>query len=295
MCGIGGLILLEERNVKAYDKEVRTLLAGLQSRGMGASGLSVTDMKKPETRVIKWAKPAAKLAKRVDLSAEVGDIVLLHARAATQGSVEDSRNNHPILTKNGIALIHNGIVSNDKEVREKYKLVCDGEVDSEVILRMYEKKGIKKAIKSVSGSNAFVIADPTKGKAFFYADGNPLHISLVPDKKIIMFASEEDMMDEAVGTKILNFFNQTPKMMTYKLTNETLATFDFKTMQFLDLENVEQYDEWKNKYDGYKSKDNWHYVRRDFEGHVIEQPVMDAEADKLIREGKIDEMQFYGF
>ena len=44
--------------------------------------------------------------------------VILHTRFATQGSTSDNRNNHPVISPEGnIALVHNGVISNDHLLR----------------------------------------------------------------------------------------------------------------------------------------------------------------------------------
>ena len=54
--------------------------------------------------------------------------MILHTRMKTQGSEKNNANNHPLFSKNGIAIVHNGIIYNDKEIFGKKER--DAEVDS---------------------------------------------------------------------------------------------------------------------------------------------------------------------
>src|ERR1035438_2490934 len=59
---------------------------------------------------------------------ELPKIMIMHTRMKTQGSEQNSNNNHPLYNKEGMALVHNGIIHNDHEIFGKNQR--DGEVDS---------------------------------------------------------------------------------------------------------------------------------------------------------------------
>ena len=48
------------------------------------------------------------------------------------GSPSENRNNHPHIGTDGLFLVHNGIVSNHREVADKFALHIESDCDSEV-------------------------------------------------------------------------------------------------------------------------------------------------------------------
>ena len=72
-------------------------------------------------------------------------IVMGHTRMATQGSELVNTNNHPfpgVAGQTHFSLAHNGILTNDKTLRKKYKLPATKvETDSYVAVQLLEQYG----------------------------------------------------------------------------------------------------------------------------------------------------------
>lgn len=133
MCGIAGFCLSKEDRVNAK-RLARHMLLGIEPRGRDATGLAFRAPTTGDVSIHKNPIPAHKFV--------MGDVpinrhartAILHTRFATQGSVHENVNNHPIRT-GGITGVHNGVIDND------YKLFADmdlvglriGQVDSEAI------------------------------------------------------------------------------------------------------------------------------------------------------------------
>jgi glucosamine--fructose-6-phosphate aminotransferase (isomerizing) len=95
-----------------------------------------------------------------------GKVGIAHTRWATHGAPSES-NAHPHFSKNRIAVVHNGIIENYKEIRQK--LTADGyvftsETDTEVIAHLIESfyktdlfSAVKKAVKTLKGAFALGI------------------------------------------------------------------------------------------------------------------------------------------
>lgn len=95
-----------------------------------------------------------------------GKIVLAHTRWATHGAPE-IKNTHPFFSHDTLAIVHNGIIENYKDL--KNKLICDGykfesDTDTEVVVHLihslYEGdlfSAFKKAIPLLRGAFAIVL------------------------------------------------------------------------------------------------------------------------------------------
>ncbi len=153
-----------------------------------------------------------------------------HTRWATHGGVTDV-NAHPHLDCTGtIAIIHNGILENYKEIKEKllkkgHKFVS--ETDTEVAVHLIEEyaktmlfsKAVQKAFNEMNGLNAF-IAMNTKMKQFVAVrNGSPLVVgfgdkvnylasdaaALLPHPKQVHYLEDDEMA--LVSTKGVMIFN----------------------------------------------------------------------------------------
>ena len=111
----------------------------------------------------------------------------------TNGSKFDNNNNQPII-EDGYSLFHNGIVVNYEEIIEEFKFKLNTEVDSEVILKLYQyyfdDKDLNKTINNIStkikGANSFILLDSKRKKlilysrngSFFYSFGKNFFMAL---------------------------------------------------------------------------------------------------------------------
>lgn len=126
------------------------LLVAIENRGTHSSGFSY--VKGMMTQVYKRAVPGSQLSLG-DLPRRA-DAAILHTRFATQGSAKDNRNNHPILSPQGhIALVHNGVISNDYDFRGTDVGEFDGlpAVDTAVIPALIERDGVKDGTSVLEG------------------------------------------------------------------------------------------------------------------------------------------------
>jgi glucosamine--fructose-6-phosphate aminotransferase (isomerizing) len=107
MCGIVGAI--GSRNI------VSTLIEGLsrlEYRGYDSAGIAVLNGQSIErVRAVGRVAAMTDKANEVKLSGQIG---IGHTRWATHGGVTES-NAHPHVSKNEIAVVHNGIIENHDE------------------------------------------------------------------------------------------------------------------------------------------------------------------------------------
>src|SRR3954466_9119083 len=129
MCGIVGAIA--ERNV------VPILIEGLRRleyRGHDSAGIAVLN----GTAHLKRLRTVGRVRMLQEALLETpvtGHVGIAHTRWATHG-VPSERNAHPHISRDGIAIVHNGIIENHEELREeltKLGYTFTSETDTEVI------------------------------------------------------------------------------------------------------------------------------------------------------------------
>src|ERR1700692_3248093 len=129
MCGIVGGVT--DRNI------VPILIEGLKRleyRGYDSAGIAVLDNAGHLQRLRTVGKVRA-LEQALAQMPIVGRVGIAHTRWATHG-VPSERNAHPHVSRDGLAIVHNGIIENYEELREDLKLAgyqFSSETDTEVV------------------------------------------------------------------------------------------------------------------------------------------------------------------
>ncbi len=129
MCGIVGAVA--DRDI------VPILIEGLKRleyRGYDSAGVAVLNGGSEVARLRAVGK-VAKLAEALVATPTAGHLGIAHTRWATHG-VPNERNAHPHVSRDGVAIVHNGINENHEELRtelEKLGYEFTSETDTEVI------------------------------------------------------------------------------------------------------------------------------------------------------------------
>ncbi len=157
MCGIVGY-----NGFRDAKDVVMDCLKRLEYRGYDSAGISVLAKKQ---QVFKEVGEIKELEKK--LPSIKGNVAISHTRWATHGGVT-KENAHPHLSTNKkIAIVHNGIIENYAELKEKlekkgYKFLSN--TDSEVLTHLIEdnykdnlEKAVFFALKKVEGYYALVV------------------------------------------------------------------------------------------------------------------------------------------
>lgn len=223
MCGICGVIRIDgEEFPKCMKVRAVKLLQEIESRGRSAFGFYVfnpeynyyiTEKRNDiEGHLFKLKGSVSSFFK--DREGEIildgVSIFLGHTRAPTSGSVDDNENNHPFMTKDFI-LAHNGNISNDKELKEKFQLEYESECDSAVIVHLiqyfYDKhedviKAIQQTTKLISGSYACWLYHKKTKKIYLFRHSNPIHYYIDKRNRCILFASEQKHIDSVYDKKL---------------------------------------------------------------------------------------------
>jgi glucosamine--fructose-6-phosphate aminotransferase (isomerizing) len=169
MCGI--VAAIADRNI------VPVLIEGLRRleyRGYDSAGIAVVDGG-TIGRVRTVGKVQA-LQDAIAASPTAGTLGIAHTRWATHG-VPSERNAHPHLSRDGLALVHNGIIENHEELREQlvelgyeFTSETDTEVVAHRIHHHMEKlgdlfKAVRATVAELEGAYALAVinqADPDR-------------------------------------------------------------------------------------------------------------------------------------
>ena len=199
MCGIMGFYCFSE---KKRDKEkIGNMFSLLESRGRDASCFAF--IKENNLIVQKAPIRSSEFVKSKEWNElELPKCMILHTRMKTQGSEQNSNNNHPLFNKDGIAIVHNGIIHNDHEIFGKNQR--DGEVDSEAILSVISSRAkgdkIKRVFDKIEGSVAVAIINKAEPDTLILIKkDNPIDMYYNTEEDTLFFCSEREIMQEALG------------------------------------------------------------------------------------------------
>lgn len=190
--GIGSTINMRE--------VAHALLTQIENRGTHASGFAFYGAN-GEFGFYKNPKPGSQLS-LAELPRDA-QTVILHTRYATQGKKEDNRNNHPVLsTDNQVALVHNGVISNDFRLRTELGITREehGDVDSLVIPSLIAQRGVE-SLSELAGYAAVAWLDGNEDGQLHIArlKSSPVAYTHLLDGTFAM-ASTEALLEDALDS-----------------------------------------------------------------------------------------------
>jgi glutamine---fructose-6-phosphate transaminase (isomerizing) len=191
MCGIVGVVA--ERNA------VPILIEGLRRleyRGYDSAGIAVVGADRRLARVRSVGKVKA-LEAALEASPVSGHVGIAHTRWATHG-LPTTRNAHPHVSRDGIAIVHNGIIENHEALRAgliDLGYEFDSETDTEVIAHrihhhlassnsLYE--AVRKTVADLEGAYALaVVSEKDPDTIVLAREGCPVVIGLGIDENFV--------------------------------------------------------------------------------------------------------------
>lgn len=187
MCGIIGYI--------GKESPIEILINGLKSleyRGYDSAGIALKN--KDEIEVIKSVGKIVNLEEKVKCRELIpSHLGIAHTRWATHGKPSEE-NAHPH-TVGKVTLVHNGIIENAEELREKLKkegVTFNSETDTEVVAALINKyyennqvEAINKALNEVKGSYALGILFQVSDCLYAVRKDSPLIVGLGEDENFI--------------------------------------------------------------------------------------------------------------
>lgn len=191
MCGIVGAIA--ERNI------VPILMEGLRRleyRGYDSAGIAVLNGTQQLTRLRTVGK-VRMLADALEQAPTSGKIGIAHTRWATHG-VPSERNAHPHLSRDGLAIVHNGIIENHDELRADLKRAgyqFSSETDTEVIAHRVHHhletvrdllKAVRATAAELEGAYALaVVSEADPERLILAREGCPVVIGLGVEENFV--------------------------------------------------------------------------------------------------------------
>ncbi len=197
MCGIFGSIATERVNIS----KIKTLVDYSRQRGIDSSGISYFIHN--EYFVKRANYDVRKLINKVQW--QKSSFTIGHSRLVTNGLLD----NQPVV-RDGIILIHNGIIVNENEIWNSIRTTRNFEIDSEVIIGLtLEFLAKNKPIGLLSeyiltqtkGSISAALAIPKLGKLLLFSNNGSLYYGL--SKNSQYFASEKFPLTEIGCEKIV--------------------------------------------------------------------------------------------
>ena len=137
MCGIVGAIA--ERNVTPILLEG---LRRLEYRGYDSAGIVTLDQRDQRLHRTRTVGKVQALAERLRREPVRGSLGIAHTRWATHGEPSE-RNAHPHVSNDSVAVVHNGIIENHRELKEEliaagYRFESD--TDTEVVAHLIDQR-----------------------------------------------------------------------------------------------------------------------------------------------------------
>ena len=215
MCCLFGFV---DYGHKLTRKQRLRLLSNLataaEGRGSDATGLAY--VLGGRQVIYKRPLPAHKMWYRLPSSVTT---VMGHTRMATQGSELVNINNHPFPGMAGqthFALAHNGVLTNDKVLRKKYKLPATKvETDSYIAVQLLQQQNqidfdsLRFMAEELEGSFTITVLTD-QDELYFVKGNNPLTIYHFPQSGLYAYASTEDILRKGLKNSRLNLGKAEP-------------------------------------------------------------------------------------
>ena len=200
MCSLFGLMDYQNKlTTREKNRILNTLARECEVRGTDATGIAYHFGER--LRIFKRPLPARKLRLRVPSNVNV---IMGHTRMTTQGNEKFNQNNHPFPGSIGgktFALAHNGILWNDKILRQQENLPQTSvETDSFIAVQLLEQQNaldfasLKAMAETVEGSFVFTVLD-SEDAIWFVVGDNPL--CLFHYDGFTLYASTQEILVKA--------------------------------------------------------------------------------------------------
>ena len=202
MCGLFGFLNYSGDKIGNLSLLTNSLAEQASVRGTDATGIAFCGMS--GINIVKDCKSADEI--NFKHSDEICSLIG-HTRHSTQGSEKRNYNNHPFIGRcknSNFALAHNGVLSNDKQLRKKYRLPKTKiETDSYIAVQLIESQkyfGVSRIIymsEQTEGSFSYSILDD-ENNIWLVKGDSPLSLIHFPKLKVYVYASTEEILYKSI-------------------------------------------------------------------------------------------------
>lgn len=227
MCGIAGV---KFGGHGTHEHHVRTILSLLKdSKLRGQDGFGIVSVKTGKVYKSKDFPTEESEFFNMDFR---GDLIIMNARAQpmTEKSSVDVDTLQPSI-KYGYVLAHNGVVSNDKEIEETYKLKLNLDTDAVLELLSMEMRNVEKHTLLLDAVCLGQKVFPKLSGGFACAlarIGNPNELVLVKDFKTLWTAtSKEDFYFASEKETLVHLVGETNIFSDCRMDNVEPYTINF--------------------------------------------------------------------
>jgi len=258
MCGIFGLVKHEECDIsnKELINSVTKLFRFSETRGSEAAGIALNTGNSIE--IFKQAgspKDFVKSKKYKEIfnysiktyqenctktsSNKVSFAAIGHSRLVTNGYQSENINNQPVIVP-GLVAIHNGIITNQKELwKQNTNCEKSTDLDTEIVLRILKNKikngfnlegALKETYSEIQGTASMAIFFEQFKNILLTTNTGSLFYLIDSKKKLMIFASERFILNKFIQSRclsFLNFKNKINQLNAYEALNLNLETHEF--------------------------------------------------------------------
>lgn len=220
MCGIFGSISNNDIDLK----DLKSISKLAQQRGKDSSGLIT--LKEDACLVYRSDESIMRLIKKIDLSET--KIVLGHSRLVTNGHLD----NQPII-KNGVIVLHNGIVVNADSLWKETDFIREQKIDTEIIAALVSNhiengKSVEDipnlVIKKCKGVVATAIMLPKLGKLLLFSNNGSLYFG---EKNNSFYFSSEFYPLKSINCQKIDQIKDNYKLIEIPKTSKDLDVKEF--------------------------------------------------------------------
>jgi len=138
-----------------------------------------------------------------------------HTRHSTQGSASNNQNNHPFTgttkDKTQFALAHNGVLSNDNMLRQKYhlpktRIATDSYIATQLLemKKSLDSESLSFMAEEVIGSFAFTVLD-AKSNLYIVRGDSPFELLHFKELGLYVYASTDEILWRSIcSTRLLH-------------------------------------------------------------------------------------------
>lgn len=274
MCGIAGFSLVPNTKIKTRQL-ANAMLTAIEDRGYMASGYG-------------WhhdgmhgyhsaPQPGSSLS--LKFLPRKARTVILHTRLATHGSVNDNRNNHPVVSPDGnIALVHNGVIYNHQYVRSFIDAKLP-DVDTSVIPAVIEQRGIA-SLNKLDGDAAIAWLDLRDPDTLHLAryQHSPLVVAHIEDGSFVFASTEQLLWRVLIQLDLMPTWMHSPNELDYYTIRNGIITSTQMLPEPIESGSRYDYNYYRHQTSGAKSSygnqfygDEWDYdyIDEEEEGCVV--------------------------